>query len=126
VLSAAPDAREWKPRENMMKRTSQIGTVAAAGALALGALGTVGDVVAADATRPAYNSYRPQRGTARPQRSGPNDNDYHADYHADYRATQDGRPAKAGETEEPVDPRRDSRRFQDGVRAIRSPYDWRR
>ena len=110
-----------------MKRSSYIGTVVAAGAVALGVLGGPCEAVAADATRPTYNSSRPQHGTARPQRNGPNDNDYHADYHADYSATQNGRPAQPKNTaEEQADPRQDARRFQDGVRAVRSPYDRRR
>lgn len=110
-----------------MKRSSYIGTLVAAGAVALAVVGGPGEVVAADATKPTYNSSPPQHGTARPRRSGPNDNDYHADYHADYSATQNGRPAPPKSTaEEPADPRRDTRRFQDGVRGVRSPYDWRR
>jgi hypothetical protein len=111
----------------MMKRTSYIGMVLAAGVIALGAPGGPGEVVAADAAKPTYNSARPQHGTARPRRTGPNDNDYHADYHADYSAPQNGRPAQpTNTTEEQADPRLDARRFQDGVRSIRSPYDWRR
>lgn len=110
-----------------MKRTSYIGMVLAAGVIGLGLLGGPGEVVAADATKPTYNSARPQHGTARSQRSGPNDNDYHADYHADYSATQNGRPAQPKNTaEEQADPRLDARKFQDGIRAIRSPYDRRR
>ena len=103
-----------------MKRRSYIGMLVAAGAVALGVLGGPDEVAAADAAKPTSTS-------AQPQRSGPNDNDYHANYHADYSATQNGRPASPKNTaEEPVDPRRDARRFQDGVRNVRSPYDWRR
>jgi hypothetical protein len=103
----------------MMKTTSYIGMVVAAGAVALGVLGVVGVGIAADATRPTYNSYRLQH-------RGPNDNDHHANYHADYAANQDGRPAQGKTAVEKADPRQDSRRFQDGDRASRAPSGWRR
>ena len=101
-----------------MKTTPQIGTIVAAGLLALGLLASPGSVFAADATTPRGQGPRAGSG-------GPNDNDYHANYHADYRATQDGRPAPPATTER-RDPREEARRFQDGNRDTRAPYGWRR
>ncbi len=125
VSWAAPsDATGGSPGENMMKTTSYIGIVVAAGAVALGVLGAPGDGITADATKPTYQNYRPQ--ATRPQPSGPSDNDHHANYHADYTATQDGRPAPPKNVDAQADPRDGARKFQDGDRAIRSPYGWRR
>lgn len=97
-----------------MKQTPYIGSILAAGALALGVLAAAGELGAADGTKPTYKGYRP-RVTA------PNANDHHANYHADY----SGRPAQP-KTEDGPDRREDARRFQDGERGPRAPYGWRR
>jgi hypothetical protein len=105
----------------MMKRTSQIWTLVAAGAVAVAVLAPVGDATAADATKPNYKYV--------PRSSDPNGNDYHANYHADYSATQDGRrPTEPTEqnTNQDRDPRGDNRRFQDGSDRSTRPYGWRR
>jgi hypothetical protein len=113
-----------------MKGTSQIRAGIATGALALGLLAAAGPAAAADATTPSYKGYQPQRTGPNDNdyHANSNDNDYHANYHADYSVTQDGRPAPTpGQTPEDTrDPRLDSRRFQDGDRFMRSPYGRRR
>ena len=108
-----------------MKRSSYIGTIVAAGAIALGILGAPGDGNPADATRPTSQGDRPEPRDGLEQR-GPNDANYHADYHADYRATRDGRLEQPASVEKRPDARRDSRRFRDEDRAIWTPHGWRR
>jgi hypothetical protein len=103
----------------MMKTTSYIGMVLAAGVVVLGVLGAPGVGSPADATAPTYQGYRPQH-------RGPNDNDYHADYHADYSGTHERRPGPPKTTEEQPDPRLDARKFQDADRALRWRSGWRR
>jgi hypothetical protein len=108
----------------MMKRTPHIGMVVAACAVGLASLLAPGPAAADDATKPTYNNYRFQR-------SGPNDNDYHANYHAnysmpqaDYSVSQDGRRADQSQpAEERPNPREENRRFQDGNRSF-GPYNW--
>ncbi len=107
-----------------MKSTSHIWVFVAATAVSLAVLASAGPAGAADATRPGAPG-------GRPQASDPNGNDYHANYqsnnHADYSVSQDGRPAQPpADPNQDRDGRRDARRFQDGDRANRSPYGWRR
>jgi hypothetical protein len=102
----------------MMKTTTQIRMLLAAGAIGLGVLAPAGPAAAGDATKPDYN-YRPQK-------TDPNANDYHANYHADYSVGQDGRAGQPQKDEDKGDLRQDSRRFQDGERYQRLPYGWRR
>ena len=107
-----------------MKSTSHMWVFVAATAVALAVLAAAGPSTAADPTRPGS-------GGDRPPAADPNGNDYHANYqsnnHANYSVSQDGRPAQPPpDPNQDRDGRRDARRFQDGDRATRSPYGWRR